>query len=71
MTGTKAGTPVFIPRQQLLNFKYVQQDVDIWATAACLYNMLTGTYPRNVSGNDPFLYSDFCSKHLSCHELSK
>ncbi|MDZ7957367.1 MAG: protein kinase [Aulosira sp. DedQUE10] len=55
MTGTKAGTPVFIPRQQLLNFKYVQPDVDIWATAACLYNMLTGTYPRNFIGNDPFL----------------
>ncbi|OUL30250.1 serine/threonine protein kinase [Nostoc sp. T09] len=55
MTGTKAGTPVFLPRQQLRNFKYVQQDVDIWATAACLDNMLTGTYPGNFSGNDPFL----------------
>ncbi|BAY24239.1 serine/threonine kinase [Calothrix sp. NIES-2100] len=55
MSGTKAGTPVFMPRQQLLNFKYVQPDVDVWATAACLYNMLTGTYPRNFAGNDPFL----------------
>ncbi|BAY25290.1 serine/threonine kinase [Calothrix sp. NIES-2100] len=55
LTGTKAGTPVFMPRQQLLNFKYVQPEVDIWATAACLYNMLTGTYPRNFTGNDPFL----------------
>ena len=55
LTGAKAGTPVFMPRQQLLNFKYVQPEVDIWATAACLYNMLTGTYPRNFTGNDPFL----------------
>jgi pSer/pThr/pTyr-binding forkhead associated (FHA) protein len=54
-TGAKAGTPVFMPRQQLLNFKYVQPEVDIWATAACLYNMLTGTYPREFTGHDPFL----------------
>jgi eukaryotic-like serine/threonine-protein kinase len=54
-TGAKAGTPVFMPRQQLLNFKYVQPEVDIWATAACLYNMLTGSYPRDFTGNDPFL----------------
>lgn len=55
LSGTKAGTPVFIPRQQVLNFKYVQPDVDIWATAACLYYMLTGTFPRNFTGGDPFL----------------
>ncbi len=54
-TGAKAGTPVFMPRQQLLNFKYVQPEVDIWATAACLYNMLTGAYPRDFTGNDPLL----------------
>ncbi len=55
MTGTKAGTPVFIPRQQVLNFKYTQPEVDVWAAAACLYNMLTGVYPRNFIGNDVFL----------------
>ncbi|MBD2297236.1 protein kinase domain-containing protein [Nostoc sp. FACHB-190] len=55
LSGTKAGTPIFIPRQQVLNFKYVQPDVDIWATAACLYYMLTGTLPRNFTGGDPFL----------------
>lgn len=55
LSGTQAGTPVFIPRQQLLNFKYTQPDVDIWATAACLYNMLTGCYPRNFMGGDQFL----------------
>lgn len=55
LSGTKAGTPVFMPRQQVLNFKYAQPDVDIWATAACLYYMLTGTFPRNFTGGDPFL----------------
>jgi serine/threonine protein kinase len=55
LTGTKAGTPVFMPRQQVLNFKYAQPDVDIWATAACLYYMLTGTFPRNFTGGEPFL----------------
>ncbi|KZL50423.1 serine/threonine protein kinase [Nodularia spumigena CENA596] len=54
MSGTKAGTPVFMPRQQLINFKYAKPEVDIWATAACLYFMLTGAYPRKVVG-DPFL----------------
>ncbi|MEH2366837.1 protein kinase domain-containing protein [Nostoc sp.] len=54
LTGTQAGTPVFMPRQQVLNFKYAQPEVDIWAVAACLYNMLTGCFPRNFTG-DPFL----------------
>jgi eukaryotic-like serine/threonine-protein kinase len=54
MSGTQAGTPVFMPRQQLINFKYVKPEVDIWATAACLYFMLTGAYPRDFVG-DPFL----------------
>ncbi|MDM9383400.1 protein kinase [Chlorogloeopsis sp. ULAP01] len=55
LTGTKAGTPVLMCRQQLLNYKYVQPEVDVWATAACLYNMLTGYFPRNFIGGDPFL----------------
>lgn len=44
-----------MPRQQVLNFKYAQPDVDIWATAACLYYMLTANFPRNFTGADPFL----------------
>jgi serine/threonine protein kinase len=55
LTGTKAGTPVLMCRQQLLNYKYVQPEVDVWATAACLYNMLTGNFPRNFTSGDPFL----------------
>lgn len=40
------GTPHFMPRQQVLDFKYVKPDVDVWAASASLYNMLTGLYPR-------------------------
>jgi eukaryotic-like serine/threonine-protein kinase len=55
MTGTTAGTPHFMPRQQVINFKYAKPEVDIWALAASLYYMLTCTYPRNFRGKDPFL----------------
>ncbi len=55
LTGTKAGTPVLMCRQQLLDYKYVQPEVDVWAAAACLYYMLTGYFPRNFTTGDPFL----------------
>lgn len=54
-TGSKAGTPVFMCRQQVLNFKHAKPEVDIWAAAACLYYMLTGDFPRDFKGRDPFL----------------
>ena len=46
-TGTVMGTPVFMPRQQAIDFKYAKPDVDVWAAAASFYNMLTGTFPKN------------------------
>ncbi|MEM7594031.1 MAG: serine/threonine protein kinase, partial [Cyanobacteria bacterium P01_A01_bin.83] len=49
VTGTTMGTPHFMPRQQVLEFKYAKPDVDIWAVAATLYFMLTGTHPRNLT----------------------
>ena len=55
MTGTLGGTPVFMPRQQVLDFKYAQPEVDIWASAATLYYMLTGFYPRDFGEMDPFV----------------
>lgn len=55
MTGNAMGTPVFMPRQQVLNFKYAKPDVDVWAVAACLYNMLTGEYPKDFVGADPWV----------------
>jgi eukaryotic-like serine/threonine-protein kinase len=55
LTGQKGvmGTPSFMSRQQLLNTKYVQPAVDVWAAAACLYMMLTGSPPREFGKRDP------------------
>ncbi|MEA5550810.1 protein kinase [Anabaena cylindrica UHCC 0172] len=53
-TKRTGGTPGFIPRQQVLKFKDSKPDVDVWASAACLYNMLTGYVPRNFT-EDPWL----------------
>lgn len=46
-TGTSAGNPSFVSRQQALQFKRARPEVDVWAAAACLYYMLTGTAPRD------------------------
>ena len=45
MTGGYAGTPVFMPREQITNFKYVKPVSDVWSMGATIYNMLTGSYP--------------------------
>jgi eukaryotic-like serine/threonine-protein kinase len=51
-----AGSPVTMPRQQVINFKYAKPDVDVWAMAATLYYALTGYYPRPFSRKrDPFM----------------
>jgi serine/threonine protein kinase len=39
----------------VINFKYAKPEVDVWAAAASLYHMLTGTYPRDFSDKDPFV----------------
>jgi eukaryotic-like serine/threonine-protein kinase len=55
-TGEAAGTPYFLPRQQVIEFKYAEPEVDVWAMAASLYNMLTGFVPRDFpEGRDPWL----------------
>lgn len=51
-TGQHAGTPAFMPRQQVLNFRYAKPDVDVWAAAASYYNMLTGQIPKDLMAHD-------------------
>jgi serine/threonine-protein kinase len=46
-TGEVAGTPCFMPRQQILNYRDSKPEVDVWAAAASLYSMLTG-YPPSA-----------------------
>ena len=54
-TGEVAGTPRFMPRQQVQRFKEVRPEADVWAMAAALYNMLTGLHPRDFpKGCDPW-----------------
>ena len=44
-----------MPRQQVIDFKYARPEVDVWATAASLYYMLTLQYPRDFpEGADPW-----------------
>ncbi|MFG2606388.1 protein kinase [Streptomyces sp. NPDC048514] len=53
-TGAMGGTIPFMPRAQLIDYKYAGPEVDVWATAACLYWMLTGATPRDFPpGRDP------------------
>jgi len=54
MTGFIAGSLCFVPRWQIINYKYTGPETDIWATAACCYYMITGKVPRDFStGTDP------------------
>jgi eukaryotic-like serine/threonine-protein kinase len=55
MSGTAMGTPSFMSRKQVLNFKYARPDIDVWAVAASLYFMLTLKYPRDLEGIESML----------------
>lgn len=46
MTGSIGGTLSYMPRVQVLNYRFVKPEVDVWACAASLYFMLTGSTPR-------------------------
>ena len=53
-TGARGGSVAFMPRSQMIDFKYARPPVDVWAAAACLYWMLTGAPPRDFPGGvDP------------------
>ncbi|MCW8929758.1 MAG: serine/threonine protein kinase, partial [Gammaproteobacteria bacterium] len=55
-TGISAGTPFYMPRQQVINFKFAKPEVDVWAAAATFYKMVTGQYPRKYTkASDPWL----------------
>jgi serine/threonine protein kinase len=54
MTGQYAGTPVFMPREQITNYKYVKPASDVWSMAASIYYLLTGQFPYPFEkGRDP------------------
>jgi len=45
VTGGTAGTPVFMPREQIVNFKYVKPVSDVFSMGATMYYLLTGAFP--------------------------
>lgn len=54
VTGSMAGTFVFMPREQVTDFKHFKPVSDVWSMGATCYNMLTGQYPRDRKpGQDP------------------
>lgn len=53
-TGTAAGTPGFMPREQLTNYRHLDPASDVWSIAATFYSLLTGCVPREFPpGVDP------------------
>jgi serine/threonine protein kinase len=48
-SGLLSGTPFFMPRQQVLSYKYSRPEVDVWALAATFYYVLTGVPARDFS----------------------
>src|SRR5207245_2216012 len=55
-TGDVAGSPAFMCRDQVIDYKRAGTVVDVWALAASLYNMLTGHIPCDFpKGKDPWL----------------
>jgi hypothetical protein len=54
VTGSMAGTFVFMPREQVTDFKHFKPVSDVWSMGATCYNMLTGQFPRDRKpGQDP------------------
>lgn len=53
--GQIAGTPNFMPRQQVIDFRFSKPEVDVWASAASIYFMLTGYVPKQNNKKDPWL----------------
>ena len=53
-TGMAAGTPKFMPCEQLLHYRYVNPVSDLWSIGATLYYLLTGKLPREFPAHrDP------------------
>jgi hypothetical protein len=54
VTGGHSGTPVFMPPEQIINFKYVKPVSDVFSMGATIYHLLTGEFPFDFSAKrDP------------------
>jgi serine/threonine-protein kinase len=51
LAGNVAGTPQFMPPEQVLHYRTVQPAADQYAAAATLYNLLTGCFLYDTKGD--------------------
>lgn len=49
-TGEVCGTPLYWPREQILHYRYLLPQTDVFSIAAVFYHMLTGALPRRGFG---------------------
>lgn len=53
-SGQVGGTAPFMPREQVVNFRFVKPATDLWSIGATMYHLLTGQFPREFCrGEDP------------------
>lgn len=57
MTGQGYGTFFFMPRSQILNYRYAKPDVDVWSAMATYYAMLTGKPARRFKTGEDYAYT--------------
>ncbi len=50
--GAVGGTLPYMPREQLLDYRYVKPPADIYALGATMYRLLTAQFPRNYKDGD-------------------
>lgn len=54
LDGTIGGSWAYMPKEQVINFRYVLPQSDVWSLGAILYECLTNQLPRPVEeGKDP------------------
>lgn len=63
-----AGTPKFMPPEQIEDFKYQTPVSDVWAMGATLYHMLTGAYPFDFESGVHYLVTISCRKIVPIHK---
>ncbi|MDR0949565.1 MAG: protein kinase [Lachnospiraceae bacterium] len=63
-TNQMGGTPVFMSRKQIRNYKYAKPDVDVWAAAASYYYMLTGLFPKDYENSPDVYHAALCSEAI-------
>ncbi len=51
-TGAAGGTPAYMPKEQIIDFKRARPSSDVFSMGATFYNMLTGSYVYNFEKYD-------------------